>query len=193
MDIWDTSKEVREIMPSSRGSAAYDTLVYRRVNREEQPSDSRQQAPTAAHRSSKTLRLRRVNKTASLPMSAKAFRSIDPEQAKVMIVGGLSLAVLAAFCVATIGYESKKNELATTIAKRQAELQTLENDYQGLMVEYDTRMSDSAIQEYAEKELGMQKRENFQLKWIEVGEQNDFENDDTEKKGFIEWLASYFD
>ena len=62
-----------------------------------------------------------------------------------------------------------------------------------MMVEYDKRMNDTAIEEYAKKELGMQKRENFQLRWIEVGEQTDFENDDTQKKGFVEWLASYFE
>ncbi len=184
---------VRFNRAKSEGSAAYDTLVYKRVSRREPPTDARRQTPAAAHRSSQTLRLRRVNKTASLPMTGKAFRSFDPAQVKVMAAGGLALGLAATFCVLSIGYESKKNELASRIAQKQAELQTLQNDYQGMMVEYDQRLNDTAIEEYAKKELGMQKRENFQLRWIEVGEQTEFENDDTQKKGFMEWLASYFE
>ena len=110
-----------------------------------------------------------------------------------MAAGGLALGLAATFCILSIGYQSKKNELASRIAQKQAELQMLQNDYQGMMVEYDQRLNDTAIEEYAKKELGMQKRENFQLRWIEVGEQTEFENDDTQKKGFMEWLASYFE
>ena len=78
--------------------------------------------------------------------------------------------------------ESKKN------------LATLQNDYDGLMVQYDTKMSDSAIEEYAREKLGMQKRENFQLEWISVGEQEEFKTqDDTKKGGLIDLIASYFD
>lgn len=180
-------------MPLSQGNAAYDMLVYTRGTQGENDNDKAHGAPTATHKSSKTLRLRRVNKTSSLPMSNKAFRSLNSSQVKLMAAAGAALVLLGAFFVANINYEVKKNELSTLIAQREAELQTLKNDYDGLMVQYDTKMSDSAIQEYAEKELGMQKRENFQLEWISVGEQNDFENESNQNNGFIDWLASYFD
>lgn len=179
-------------MPSSQGSAAYDTLYYKRSYQEEEQQSGAAKAPVVTHQSSKTLRLRRVNKTASLPMSNKAFHSFNADQIKLIVVSGVSLVALAAFFVASIGYQARKNELATTIASREADLKKLEDDYQGLMVDYDTKMSDSAIQEYAEEKLGMQKRENFQLEWISVGEENDFENDDTQKHGFLEWIKSYF-
>lgn len=184
-------------MPLSQGNAAYDMSVDKRETRGEKKQNGARQTPTAIHRSSQMLRLRRVN-TSSVPMSKpaegkKTFRSLNPGQWKLLITAGMALTVLGAFLVVNINYEAKKNELSTLIAEREAKLQTLRNDYDGLMVEYDTAMSDSAIQEYAETELGMQKRENFQLEWIEVGEQNDFENEGTQNNGFIDWLASYFD
>lgn len=180
-------------MPLSQGNAAYDMLIYRRDNQKENNTGAAHGAPTATHKSSKTLRLRRVNKTSSLPMSNKAFKSFNSSQIKLIISAGLALAVVGVFFVASVNCEARNNELSTLIAQREAELEALKNDYDGLMVKYDTKMSDSAIQEYAEKELGMQKRENFQLEWISVGEQNDFENDNSENNGFIDWLASYFD
>lgn len=187
-------------MPLSEGNAAYDLLFYKKGNQGKSHADKADGAngaaggtPTATHRSSKTLRLRRVNHTSSLPMSNKAFHSLNTSQIKLMVTAGCALAMLGTFFVVNINYEAKKNELSTLIAEREAQLQTLKNDYDGLMVEYDTQMSDAAIQEYAEKELGMQKRENFQLEWISVGEQNDFENEDSQNNGFIDWLASYFD
>lgn len=189
-------------MPLSEGNAAYDLLVYKRGHQKDTQTndsagnyhDGSYDTPSATHRSSKTLRLRRVNHTSSLPKSSnKAFRSLNPGQVRLMIMAGLVLGVLGTFLVVNINYEAKKNELSTLIAQREQELQSLKNDYDGLMVEYDTKMSDSAIQEYAEKELGMQKRENFQLEWISVGEQNDFENEGNQNNGFIDWLASYFD
>lgn len=188
-------------MPLSEGNAAYDMLVYKRGTQKKKTQNGAGRTPTATHRSSQTYRLRRVSHTSSLPMSEptstptpkKTFRSLNPGQWKLVITAGMALTVLGAFLVVNINYEAKKNELSTLIAEREAKLQTLKNDYDGLMVEYDTEMSDSAIQEYAESELGMQKRENFQLEWIEVGEQNDFENEGTQNNGFIDWLASYFD
>lgn len=180
-------------MPLSQGNAAYDMLFYKRGTQGKNDNNGAHGAPTATHKSSKTLRLRRVNKTSSLPMSNKAFSSLNSSQVKLMITAGLALAVLGAFFVANVSYEVRNNELSTLIAKREAELELLKNDYEGLMVQYDTKMSDSAIQEYAEKELGMQKRENFQLEWISVGEQDDFENENSQNNGFIDWLASYFD
>lgn len=110
-----------------------------------------------------------------------------------MATAGLAFSALALFFTISINYQVKENELTTAIEKSEAELTSLQNDYDGLMVKYDTKMSDSAIEEYAKNTLGMQKRENFQLEWIAVGEQDDFDNENTKKEGLVDWLASYFD
>lgn len=186
-------------MPVTEGNAAYDMMLVYRRGTQKKNGDGENQAPTATHRSSQMYRLRRVNHTSSLPMSEpkeptkKTVRSLNPAQWKLVIAGGAALTVFGAFLLMSVNCEAQKNELSTQIAEKEASLQTLKNDYDGLMVEYDTAMSDAAIQEYAETELGMQKRENFQLEWIEVGEQNDFENEGTQNNAFIDWLASYFD
>ncbi|MBQ1355901.1 MAG: hypothetical protein IIY72_05430, partial [Solobacterium sp.] len=75
----------------------------------------------------------------------------------------------------------RENELASAIAERQQRLASLQDDYGNLMIKYDNTMSDAAIEEYARTKLGMQKREKFQMEWIEVGEEDDFENDNAEK------------
>lgn len=174
-----------------QGNAAYDLLYYKRKQQEKTAADSGD-IPVAAHRSSKTIRLRRINKTASLPKTGKGLRSFSAPELKLLAASGMSVLLLFTFVALNLNYDARANELANTIAEREQELKTLQNDYEGLKVKYDTRMSDTAIQEYAEKELGMQKRENFQIHWIDVGEKNEFENDELQKKGLIERIASYF-
>ena len=38
----------------------------------------------------------------------------------------------------------------------------------------------------AKKELGMQKRENYQLEWITVGEQNEFAETNAKNNNFVD-------
>lgn len=174
-----------------QGNAAYDMLYYKREQQRNTTTENGE-TPVAAHRSSKTIRLRRINKTASLPKTGKGLRSFSVPELKLLAASGLSVLLLFTFVALNLNYDARANELANTIAEREQELKTLQNDYEGLKVKYDTRMSDTAIQEYAEKELGMQKRENFQIHWIDVGEKNEFENDELQNKSLIERIASYF-
>lgn len=175
-----------------QGNAAYDLFYYRKREQREQTTADGGETPVAAHRSSKTVRLRRINKTASLPKTGRGLRSFSVPELKLLAAAGLSVGLLFTFMALNLNYDARANELANTIAKREQELKTLQNDYEGLKVKYDTRMNDTAIQEYAEKELGMQKRENFQIHWIDVGENNEFENDGLQKQSLIERIAAYF-
>lgn len=175
-------------MSASRGNVAYDLSLYEK----KAPEKKGERQPVKHVKSSKAIKLKRIKHTSSLKMP-KSFNSFNAKELKLMATAGLAFSVLALFFTISINYQVKENELTTAIEKSEAELTTLQNDYDGLMVKYDTRMSDAAIEEYAKNTLGMQKRENFQLEWITVGEQGDFDNENTKKGGLVDWLASYFD
>jgi cell division protein FtsL len=163
-------------MSASEGNVAYDLSFY-----EKKVSEKRtEQQPVRHVNSSKAMRLKRVKHTSSLKMP-KAFNSFNAKELKIIVSACLAFGVLAVFFSVSIYYQSRENELTTAIEQSESELVTLQNDYDGLMVQYDTRMSDAAIEEYAENTLGMQKRENFQLEWITVGDEDDFDNENTKK------------
>lgn len=178
-------------MPMTNGNAAYDLSLYEKKVSEKKP---KQKAEYKNVKSSKTIKLKRIKHTSSLVMPT-AFRSLANLLGMRRMMGTLAVILaFSCFFVFSVGYQAKENELTAKIQASQAELKTLKNDYDGLMVAYDTKMSDSAIEEYAREKLGMQKRENFQLEWISVGEQEEFKNQDKAKKGgLIDVIASYFD
>lgn len=175
-------------MPASEGNVAYDLSLYEK----KAPDKKAEQQPRKHIKSSKAIKLKRIKHTSSLKMPS-TFNAISPKAWKMLTTAGLACLALTFFFVVSISYQVQENELTAAIEKSESELTTLKNDYDGLMVKYDTKMSNAAIEEYAKNTLGMQKRENFQLEWITVGEQDDFDNENTKKGGFIDWLASYFD
>lgn len=172
-------------MPMSNGNVAYDLSLYEKKSPERKPQENTQKHV----KSSKAIRLKRIKHTSSLKMP-RAFRALDLKRVAAV---GLALSAVALFFTVSVSYQVRENELTSSIEKSEAELTTLKNDYDGLMVRYDTKMSDSAIEEYAKNELGMQKRENFQLEWITVGEQDEFADTNTKNSGLIDVIASYFE
>lgn len=184
-------------MSATNGNAAYDLSLYERKEPEKKAERKIQETEYKHIKSSKSMRvkkLKRIDRTSSLKMPT-AFRSLAQSVGlRRIVIASVSVVSLLAFFVASVGYQVRENELTAQIEATQTELSKLRNDYDGLMVEYDTKMSDSAIEEYAKEKLGMQKRENFQLEWISVGEQEEFKSqEETKKGGLIDVIASYFD
>ncbi len=184
-------------MPATNGNAAYDLSLYEKKEPEKKAERKIRETEYRHINSSKSIRvkkLKRINRTSSLKMPT-AFRSLAQSiGVRRMAAAGASFLALMVFFIASVGYQVRENELTAQIEATQNELTKLKNDYDGLMVQYDTKMSDSAIEEYAREKLGMQKRENFQLEWISVGEQEEFNTqDETKKGGLIDVIASYFD
>lgn len=179
-------------MPMSNGNAAYDLSLYEKKVSEKKPRET--VTDYRRVKSSKAIRLKRIKHTSSLKMPT-AFRSLTQSLGvRRMATAGIAFLTLALFFTASVGYQVRENELTAKIEQTEKDLTALKNDYDGLMVQYDTKMSDSAIEEYAREKLGMQKRENFQLEWISVGEQEEFKTqNNTKKGGLIDVIASYFD
>ena len=88
-------------------------------------------------------------------------------------------------------------ELTREIEEANAELINLEQEYEALKIKFDTKMSDSAVEEYAVSVLGMQKRENSQTDYISLGVDNVFELAGQESDDWyqtnIERILSYTD
>lgn len=185
-------------MPMSEGSNAYkvsNNAIDEKKRWEEREAGDRH--PARRVRSTKTIRLNKLhrpdNPVGSARSMAGAFRSLNAGQLKMVFTAALSFGVLVGFFLVNISYQAKENELSATIAERQQELEVLQHDYEGLKVKYDKRMNPSSIEEYAKEKLGMQKRENFQLEWINVGSEDDFVTEESQKSSWFDRLASYFD
>lgn len=173
-------------MSISNGNAAYDLSIYDRSVQSENK--------TKKHvKSSKAMKLTRVEKTSSLKMPSAIRTVVGSLGMQRLAAIGFAFMGLVTFFSLSVTYRARENELTNNIEKAQKNLTTLCNDYEGLMVQYDTRMSNSAIEEYASEKLGMHKRENYQLEWITIDGEQDFENGELDKSGFIDIIASYFD
>lgn len=124
-----------------------------------------------------TVKLNRKNESkpvlAAKPLTVKV-RSFDPGEVRMIFAAGFAFCVLIAYFVFIIGCQVRDNELSHLIKERQSTLSSLKADYSGLEYKKETLISDAAIEEYAELNLGMQKRDNHQLNWFEVSWDNDF-------------------
>lgn len=185
-------------MPMSQGNNAYqvsNNAIDEKKRWEEREAGDRH--PAKRVRSTKTIRLNKLHR-ADNPVNsawsmAGAFRSLNAGQLKMVFTAAVSFAVVVGCLLVNISYQARENELAAIIAEKQHELQALQNDYQGLEIEYEQRMNSASIEAYAKEKLGMQKRENFQLEWINVGSEDDFVTEEAQKSGWFDRLASYFD
>lgn len=74
-----------------------------------------------------------------------------------------------------VGSRVDYHELVMEIEKANAQLTELEQDYEAMRLEFDNKMSDTAVEEYAVNVLGMQKRENSQTEYISLNVGNVFE------------------
>jgi len=82
-------------------------------------------------------------------------------------------------------------ELLQEISTANATLSELQQDYVDLSVTYESKMSNSAIEEYATTVLGMQKRDDDHTEYVTLGGGDVFES--TTNDGIFEWLEDKFD
>lgn len=137
--------------------------------------------------------------------SAKAPTSLEEEReriarhetitklARVLVVGMLAAIAVTVF----IGNRVEDLELTRQIENANATLVGLQQDYEALRVDFDNKMSDAAVEEYAVNVLGMQKRENGQTEYISLGVGSVFEIGDEQSFDWyqtnLENILSYGD
>lgn len=68
------------------------------------------------------------------------------------------------------------NDITTEITEKNEKLVSLEQEYEAMKVKFDSKMSDASIEEYATKVLGMQRRENNQTEWLNLDDNDLFED-----------------
>ena len=83
---------------------------------------------------------------------------------------------MIAFFAFTMRCNATNNELANILKEKESKLAVLKSDYSSLVVIRDNDLSDEEIEEYAEKNLGMQKKDSHQMKWFEVSWGDDFDD-----------------
>ncbi len=110
---------------------------------------------------------------AAKPM-VNPFRSFNPAEVRALVAFGLAFSMLIAFLVVNVKFQMRDNELTHRINLKKKELSSLMDDHTTLIVKKKSLMNDSAIQEYAEQNLGMQKMENYQLVYFKVPWEDDF-------------------
>lgn len=100
------------------------------------------------------------------------------------LVIGIVLIVVVSVLISS---RVEHHELTLQIDEASSRLELLKQDYEALRVSFDTKMSDTAVEEYAVKTLGMQKRENSQTEYISLGTGDIFEIADEQS---LDWYNS---
>ena len=168
-------------MNDFNSSNAYKLRYDDGAVRKPKKKQSADKAPQKHIRPNMTVRLNRMDDSrskrkrmlAAKPI-ANPFRSFNPAQVRVLVAFGFAFGVLMSFFVFTIRCQVKDNELTHLINERKATLEDLNHDYEGLVVKQQSLLNDSYIQEYAEQNLGMQKRVNHQIGYFTVRWEDDF-------------------
>lgn len=150
-----------------------------RKNRPERHEPERSSEPRKRIKPNMTVRLnRKYESKRALPKKplVRPFRSFDAGQIRLLFAGGFAFFVLMSFFAFTIGCQVRNNELTSLITQRKNSLSNLKNDYSGLVVARRQKLENANLEEYAEQNLGMKKRENHQIVWFEVDWDNNFDD-----------------
>lgn len=173
------------------GNAAYDLSLFegRPVSYEKTRSAP---AKNAAAKSKSKPAKSSSRRTA--PKSKAAAKSAEERRvfARWVAIGMIFACALAMLISSRMEYHELTQEV--NAANRQLEL--LQHDYEGLRVTFETKMSNSAIEEYAADVLGMQKRESSQTEWISLGGGDVFEYTSGSEGRFsdiLDQVLSYMD
>lgn len=120
-------------------------------------------------------------KTAKNAISEKERKRIAREAKKahekrvktgLYALAGIAAALLITFMVAG---GVQQHEYTKRIEEANMILNEVNNDYEALRVEYETRLGASAVEEYAVNNIGMQKVQNSQITWVTVEKGDLFE------------------
>ncbi len=106
----------------------------------------------------------------------KKGRTLGDGEIRLLFAGGFAFCVMIAFFAFTMRCNATNNELANILKEKESKLAVLKSDYSSLVVIRDNDLSDEEIEEYAEKNLGMQKKDSHQMKWFEVSWGDDFDD-----------------
>ncbi len=183
-------------MGYNSGNNAYDLSLFEprqsrvRTNAEAGSGASRTGSKVAGKRPPSR------SKTTTPERKSKSRSKNDGLRSK--LAGGLAIGmfIIIAFAM-LIGGRADYLEVTRQIELAKADLTELEQEYEVLKVKFDTKMSDSAVEEYAVNVLGMQKRENSQTEYISLNVGNVFEMADTQPNDWyqasLEEILSYSD
>lgn len=153
------------------GVEALNLELFEKRSDKDEAYYARRREDIARRAQEKTLsKQRRIQTVKNIASTAvKAGDRADVIRLIIAVILGLSI-------ITTLVVSSAQNyDLLIEINETEAELMSLEHEYEALMVEFDTKMSNAAVEEYASGVLGMQKRENSQTEWIDLGTGDVFE------------------
>jgi len=95
------------------------------------------------------------------------------KQERIKFVSVLALGILLFFVI--IMNCAAASELTNRIEKQNKELLNLQQEYEAMLIEYETNMSDNAVEEYATEVLGMKRQESNQVQYVNMGATDAFE------------------
>lgn len=148
-------------MAYSNSSSAYDFSMFEMRPARKAESDKPQRSQPESRRTES--KPKTASKTTSKKMSAAKRRELARQRAMLTF---LSI-VLVSAVVLLIGAKTARTEVTHLLDAQQQKMDTLTEEHGAMMVEFERRMSDVAIEEYVIS-LGMQKRESLQTDWVEV-------------------------
>ena len=154
-------------------SNAYDLSLFER----RQPY-VRATAEAGTARSSKTGSRRAGTRTQEKSAQQKAEERAAQErrEANIRLARVLAIGIIVVIAITMlVSNRVDYYELTMDIEEANRTLTELEQDYEALRLEFDNKMSDTAVEEYAVNVLGMQKRENSQTEYISLNVGNVFE------------------
>ncbi len=167
-----------------RGNAAYDLSLF-----EPRPVDYASGSRNAKKKKTGTDKKRTASSFAGAVTKGVAKAgSMDRTSLARFVAMGIIFAVAVGVLLSC---QMEQHELMQEISAASAQLEELEQEYLDMSVAFETKMSNSAIEEYAVSELGMQKRENSQTEWVSIGGGDVFEY--TGSEGQFSWLQEELD
>ena len=114
---------------------------------------------------------------------AKEKKAAHDKKVTTVVVTVMSIALLVSLSMmAVLG--GRLHDYKSTIDKKTAALEDLDNNYEGLRIEYEYILGTPAIEEYAINSIGMQKMQSSQIYWVTVDRGDLFEISDSGKKLF---------
>ena len=167
------------------GNVAYDFSLFegRAVSYTERVNERRQ-----TQKKQQATKSRTASQTQTSTRSASKAGQIDRKS----LARGVAIGIIFAVAVgALLSCRMEYHELMQEISAANSTLSELQQDYNDLSVSFETKMSNSAIEEYATDVLGMQKRDNSQTEWVTIGGGDVFEY--TSDNGAAQWLQDEID
>lgn len=174
----------------SEGSAAYDLSLFegRPVTYQKTRTPAKP-ASTKGKAAAKSNTRRAVSKSSTASTKSAEDRKILARWIAIGMIFTCALGML-------ISSRMEYHELTQEVNSANRQLELLQQDYEGLRVTFETKMSNSAIEEYATDVLGMQKRESSQTEWISLGGGDVFEytgGTDSRFSDILDQVLSYMD